>query len=136
VFGYDHDTEETFERTMQFAMESKFFFAAFNHLVPFPGTDVYSRFLSEGRLLHEKWWLDNSVRFGDVVFRPKNFTPEALAEKCREYRLKFYSVGSIFRRAADFRANLHGLRKAIVYFASNFTQEREVMRRHGLPFGG
>lgn len=136
VFGYDHDTEETFERTMRFAMESRFFFAAFNHLVPFPGTDVYSRFLSEGRLLHEKWWLDNSVRFGDVVFRPKNFTPEALAEKCREYRLKFYSVGSIFRRAADFRANLHGLRKAIVYFASNFTQEREVMRRHGLPFGG
>jgi radical SAM superfamily enzyme YgiQ (UPF0313 family) len=117
-------------------MESRFFFAAFNHLVPFPGTDVYSRFLSEGRLLHEKWWLDNSVRFGDVVFRPKNFTPEALAEKCREYRLKFYSVGSIFRRAADFRANLHGFRKAIVYFASNFTQEREVMRRHGLPFGG
>lgn len=136
VFGYDHDTEETFERTFEFAMESKFFFAAFNHLVPFPGTDVHARFVREGRMLHDKWWLDKSVRFGDVVFRPKNFTPEGLAEKCREYRLKFYSAGSIFRRGLDFRANVHGLRKALVYFASNFTQEREVMRRHGLPFGG
>ena len=136
VFGYDHDTPETFERTFEFAMESKFFFAAFNHLVPFPGTDVHARFVREGRMLHQKWWLDKSVRFGDVVFRPKNFTPEGLAEKCREYRLRFYSAKSIFRRGLDLRANLHGLRKAIVYFASNFTQEREVMRRHGLPFGG
>ncbi len=136
VFGYDHDTEETFERTFEFAMESKFFFAAFNHLVPFPGTDVHARFVREGRMLHDKWWLDKSVRFGDVVFRPKHFSPEGLAEKCREYRLKFYSAGSIFRRGLDFRANVHGLRKALVYFASNFTQEREVMRRHGLPFGG
>ena len=136
VFGYDHDTRETFERTFEFAMESKFFFAAFNHLVPFPGTDVHARFVREGRMLFEKWWLDKSVRFGDVVFRPKNFTPEGLAEKCREYRLRFYSAKSIFRRGIDLRANLHGLRKAIMYFASNFTQEREVMRRHGLPFGG
>ena len=136
VFGYDHDTEETFERTFEFAMESRFFFAAFNHLVPFPGTDVHARFVREGRMLHDKWWLDKSVRFGDVVFRPKHFTPEGLAEKCREYRLKFYSAGSILRRGLDFRANVHGLRKALVYFASNFTQEREVMRRQGLPFGG
>ena len=136
VFGYDRDTEETFERTFEFAMESRFFFAAFNHLVPFPGTDVHARFVREGRMLHGKWWLDKSVRFGDVVFRPKNFTPEGLAAKCREYRLKFYSAKSILRRGLDFRANVHGLRKALVYFASNFTQEREVMRRHGLPFGG
>jgi radical SAM superfamily enzyme YgiQ (UPF0313 family) len=52
VFGYDHDTEATFEETYRFALENKFFFAAFNHLVPFPGTDVYERFKREGRLLH------------------------------------------------------------------------------------
>ena len=136
VFGYDHDTEETFERTFEFAMRSRFFFAAFNHLVPFPGTGVYARFVREGRMLHDRWWLDKSVHFGDVVFRPKNFTSEALAEKCREYRLRFYSAKSIFRRALDLRANAHGLRKALIFLASNFTQEREVMRRHGLPNGG
>ena len=136
VFGYDHDTAETFERTFEFAMESRFFFAAFNHLVPFPGTDVHARFVREGRMLHDRWWLDPNVRFGDVVFRPKNFTPEGLAETCRRYRLRFYSTRSVFRRAMDVRANTHGLLKAAIFFASNFTQEREVMRRHGLPFGG
>ena len=87
-------------------------------------------------MLHEKWWLDTADHFGDVVFRPKNFTPEGLAETCRRYRLKFYSAKSIFRRAMDFRANLHGFLKGALFFASNFTQEREVMRRHGLPNGG
>ena len=136
VFGYDHDTPETFERTFDFAMESRFFFAAFNHLVPFPGTDVHARFVREGRMLHDKWWLDPTVHFGDVVFRPKNFTPEGLAETCRRYRLKFYSPRSIFRRATDFRANLHGGLKAALFFATNFLQGREVMRRHGLLNGG
>ena len=136
VFGYDHDTTETFERTFEFAMESKFFFAAFNHLVPFPGTDVHARFVREGRMIYDKWWLDPAVRFGDVVFRPKNFTPEGLAETCRRYRLKFYSPKSVFRRAMDFRANLHGGLKAALFFATNFLQGREVMRRHGLPNGG
>lgn len=136
VFGYDHDTEGAFERTLEFALESKFFFAAFNHLVPFPGTDVYARFLREGRLLHDKWWLDPSVRFGDVVFRPRNFTAEGLAAKCEEYRHKFYSLGSIFRRSLDVNANLHGFRKAGFYFATNFLQGLEVARRSGLPNGG
>ena len=136
VFGYDNDTEETFSRTYDFAMESRFFFAAFNHLVPFPGTDVHARFVREGRMLHEKWWLDSSVHFGDVVFRPKHFTPEGLAAMCEAYRLKFYSLPSILKRGMDIMANAHGLRKAIYFFISNFTQEREVLRRMGLPNGG
>lgn len=37
VFGYDQDDQDSFQRTVDFAMEQKFFLAAFNHLVPFPG---------------------------------------------------------------------------------------------------
>ena len=135
VFGYDHDTEETFEETYRFALENKFFFAAFNHLVPFPGTDVYERFKREGRLLYEDWWRREEVRFGDVVFRPKNFTPERLAELCQEYRLKFYSLPSVLRRGNDYSANAHGLRKMLYFYLSNLTQGKEVARRRGLPFG-
>ncbi|MBQ9430002.1 MAG: B12-binding domain-containing radical SAM protein [Kiritimatiellae bacterium] len=136
VFGYDNDTEETFRRTYDFAMESRFFFAAFNHLVPFPGTDVHARFVREGRMLHEKWWLDPSVGFGDVVFRPKNFTPEKLAEMCQTYRLKYYSLPSILKRGMDVKANTHGLVKALFFYYSNFSQKLEILRRRGLPNGG
>ncbi|MGN0876577.1 MAG: B12-binding domain-containing radical SAM protein [Kiritimatiellia bacterium] len=135
VFGYDQDKPETFERTFKFAMESKFFFAAFNHLVPFPGTDVHARFVREGRLLNDRWWLDPKVGFGDVVFRPKNFTPQELADKCQEYRLKFYTVGSILKRGLDFRANSHGFIKTLCYYYSNFLQGHDVVSRRGLHGG-
>ncbi len=135
VFGYDHDTVESFEATYRFALESKFFFAAFNHLVPFPGTGVYERLRAEGRLLDERWWLSPRFTFGDVVFRPRNFSPEELAGCCQKYRKKFYSSASIARRGWDFAANTRGWRKALLFLWSNLMQAREVGRRHRLPFG-
>ena len=136
VFGYDEDDEETFKTVYEFALKSKFFFAAFNHLVPFPGTNVYRRLKDEGRLLSEKWWLDPAFTFGDVAFRPRRLSAERLSELCNDYRLKFYSLPSVLRRGWDFGCNTHGLYKALMYFVSNFTQEREVARRRGLPWGG
>lgn len=87
-------------------------------------------------MLHEKWWLDPSVGFGDVVFRPKNFTPEKLAEMCQTYRLKYYSLPSILKRGMDVKANTHGLVKALFFYYSNFSQKLEILRRRGLPNGG
>ena len=135
VFGYDDDTPETFEKTLRFAIENKFFFAAFNHLVPFPGTTLFERLKQEGRLLSEHWWLDERFVFGDVVFRPAHFTPEELAAHCQMYRRKFYSFSSICRRGLDPRANCRGLFKTLLYYISNFSQSLEVGRRRGLPFG-
>ena len=89
----------------------------------------------EGRLLNDRWWLDPKVGFGDVVFRPKNFTPQELADKCHEYRLKFYTVGSILKRGLDFRANSHGFIKTLCYYYSNFLQGHDVVSRRGLHGG-
>lgn len=135
VFGYDNDVEETFAMTLAFALEHRFFFAAFNHLVPFPGTDVYMRLQREGRLLSERWWLDPAFTFGDVVFTPRHFSAMRLAELCQHYRKKFYSLSSILARGADWRANANSPAKAFWFYATNFSQQREVNRRRGLPFG-
>lgn len=135
VFGYDHDTPGTFDETYRFAMEHKFFFAAFNHLVPFPGTDVYARLKNENRLLSERWWLDERFTFGDVVFRPKHFDAPSLAHHCLDCRKRFYSPASIFSRGMDFRANAADPVKAALFLAANFGQQREVARRWNLPFG-
>ncbi len=58
VFGYDHDDRQVVRRSIDFAREHKLFLAAFNHLVPFPGTPLYRRLEAQGRLLSPKWWLD------------------------------------------------------------------------------
>ena len=135
VFGYDRDTPETFRRTLDFAIRQQFFFAAFNHLVPFPGTPLYRRLEAEGRLLSPAWWLDPRFRFGDVVFRPAGMAPETLASLCGQYRRAFYAMSSIARRGADFQANSRTPFKALLFLAQNLLHRREIVRRQGLPLG-
>ena len=135
LFGYDGDTPESFRRVFDFALEHRFFFAAFNHLVPFPGTPLYDRLLAEGRLLSPQWWLDPGVRFGDVVFRPAQMPAAELGRLCELHRRRFYALPSVIRRAMDLRANCRTPLKSLVYFAQNLLHRREVARRHALPFG-
>ena len=106
VFGYDNDDRSIVQRSVEFAREQKLFLAAFNHLVPFPGTPLYRRLEREGRLLKPKWWLDPDSRVGEVSFRPKKLEPGELEELCLDARRQFYGWGSIWQRLWDRRANL------------------------------
>jgi radical SAM superfamily enzyme YgiQ (UPF0313 family) len=134
VFGYDGDTEASFVETLRFAVEQKFFFAAFNHLVPFPGTPLHARLRADGRLLDETWWLDGGYRFGDVAFRPAQMEPAELSRLCAHYRRRFYGARSVCARA-EFRANLNSPLKAVTYLHQNIVARGEVDRRLGLPLG-
>jgi radical SAM superfamily enzyme YgiQ (UPF0313 family) len=96
VFGFDHDTEAVFEETLEFLEESGVQNATFNILTPFPGTRLYKRLESEGRILTRDWSKYNSRT--DVVFQPRLLSPEALLEGYRYANKRFYSLGSIYRR--------------------------------------
>ncbi|OGI10106.1 MAG: hypothetical protein A3I68_05955 [Candidatus Melainabacteria bacterium RIFCSPLOWO2_02_FULL_35_15] len=135
VFGYDYDTLEDFDRTLDFAIEQKLALAAFNHLVPYPGTALYNRLMSEGRLITPNWWIKPDYKFGEVAFRPKNFSAEILAEKCFECRTKFYNSGSIFKRMIDFKANCKNINQSLIYFSANFTSYYGVRQRQYWPIG-
>ena len=100
VFGYDNDDARSIQRSIDFAREPKLFLAAFNHLVPFPGTPLYRRLQDEGRLLKPRWWLDGEGRVGEVTFQPKKMSPAELEEQCLDARRQFYGWGSIVGRAA------------------------------------
>jgi radical SAM superfamily enzyme YgiQ (UPF0313 family) len=101
IFGYDRDTPGSFAETVDFAKEHALYIAAFNHLTPFPGTPLYSRLQSEGRLLYENWWLDERYSYNRIPFRPRGMTPELLQRNCLEARRNFYSWPSIFQRGFD-----------------------------------
>ena len=51
---------------VDFAARGRLFLAAFDPLMPFPGTPLYRRLEAEGRLLYDRWWLDPEYRFGQV----------------------------------------------------------------------
>jgi radical SAM superfamily enzyme YgiQ (UPF0313 family) len=134
VFGYDHDTAESFSETVAFARHHKFFMAAFNHLTPFPGTPLYDRFEREGRLLYEHWWLDETYRYNMIPFQPAQMTPEQLREGCLESRSQFYDWRSIWKRGFD-RVNSRNFKMWLAYFWINTLVRREVTQRDLFPLG-
>ena len=135
VFGYDNDDRAVVRRSVEFAREHKLFLAAFNHLVPFPGTPLYRRLQLEGRLLKPRWWLDPDGRVGDVVFRPKKMAPDELQALCLEARRQFYGWGSILERLGDRRANARSLLMLGVYLGLNVGAHYDIDLRQGLRLG-
>ena len=134
VLGYDGDTRETFERTLDFARASAFHTAAFNHLLPFPGTRLYARLEREGRLLSEHWWLDPDYHYGRLAFRPAHLEPEEVSALCRQARKDFAAPAVVARRglAALQRGRL---RMWPVYWAMNLRLGREVDEKYDVPLG-
>jgi radical SAM superfamily enzyme YgiQ (UPF0313 family) len=134
IFGYDHDTAETFRSTVAFAREQKLAIAAFNHITPFPGTPLYARMKAEGRLLFDAWWLDDRYRYNMIPYRPKNMSPEDLAEACVEARRNFYSWPSILYRATQ-GMNWRSPWMMLNFLVINAMHQRDVEGRNGLPLG-
>ena len=134
VFGYDHDTPESFDRVFRFAMRHGFFLCGFNHLTPMPGTPLYQRLAGEGRLLHEAWWLDPHYTYNTLPFRPMGMEPEAVRNACVAARRRFYSVPNTLRRAAQAhnRSDWRFLRS---FLAVNLLHLAEVGKRDSLPLG-
>jgi radical SAM superfamily enzyme YgiQ (UPF0313 family) len=135
VFGYDHDDFDTVKESVEFAREQKLFLAAFNHLVPFPGTPLYLRLQEQGRLLNDPWWLDGSGRVGDVSFNPAKLSAEELQAACLWARQEFYSWGSMFERLRDRQANAASLAMVGVYAGLNLGSHYDIGLRQGLQLG-
>jgi radical SAM superfamily enzyme YgiQ (UPF0313 family) len=89
MFGEDHDTLETIDRTVGFATRHGIDTVQFMILTPFPGTRCYDDLVAENRLLHKNWDYYNGMY---IVFRPANMSPVRLqTETYRAYR-RFYSM--------------------------------------------
>jgi radical SAM superfamily enzyme YgiQ (UPF0313 family) len=134
VFGYDEDTEASFQQTVQFAIKHKFFMAAFNHLTPFPGTPLYKRLEAEGRLLYQKWWLDDDYGYNMIPFQPARMTPERLQQGCVVARAAFYRWRSIWQRGLD-PVNHASPLMWLAYYWINYLMHQEVSLRDYYPLG-
>jgi radical SAM superfamily enzyme YgiQ (UPF0313 family) len=136
LFGYDHDTPAAIEAALEFAIRNRLCLANFNPLTPFPGTPLFERLQGEGRLLHDRWWLDPDYRYGQALFRPRGMTAEALEAGCFRARREFHRVASILRRGADRRANGRNPAALALFLAANLVSRREILRKQGSPLAG
>jgi radical SAM superfamily enzyme YgiQ (UPF0313 family) len=133
VIGYDADTKKTAAEIFKFATKNSFAVANFNPLIPTPGTRLYERLKSEGRLLFKAWWNDPQYKYGDTAFIPKGMKPEELAASCKAARFKFYSPRCIFKRLKG--ANSRGLFKLFIYLLVNFVSRSEIHHKQGRRLG-
>ncbi|MCI5211359.1 MAG: methylase, partial [Candidatus Electrothrix sp. ATG2] len=136
TLGYDHDTVDSIRATMRFAVRNKFTFAAFNILMPYPGTPMYDRLRRQGRLLYDgNWWLHPEYRFNHAAFVPARMSPEELTHACHEARSRFSSIPSLLYRFSDIKTNLRSLRRAAAYWQYTTLFRKEVHKKHGMRFG-
>ncbi len=136
TIGFDNDTRESILETEAFARRNKFSFAAFNILMPYPGTPLYEKYKAENRLLYDgTWWLHPEYRFNHAAFKPKNMTADELTEVAFEVRSRFNSLGSIFSRAFDLKTNMRSLYRFGVYMAYNPLFRKETFKKQGMLLG-
>lgn len=136
TLGHDHDTIDSILDTLEFAEEHKFCFAAFNILMPYPSTPLYTRLQAEGRLLWGgKWWLHPDYRFNHAAFVPKNLAPDELTEVVLQCRKRWNSARSILKRVWDFETHLHSPYRLGTYLIYNRLYANETMTKHGMRFG-
>ena len=134
IFGYDDQRPDAFEDAADFAISHRFYLAAFNHLTPFPGTPLFERLQSEGRLTYDRWWMDERYSYNELPFKPRGLPPEEVRMGCLAARRKFYSWRSIFARSVDSvnRADMIMFRS---FFLINLMHRAEVSSRDRFPLG-
>jgi radical SAM superfamily enzyme YgiQ (UPF0313 family) len=134
VFGYDGERTDAFDEAAEFAIDHRFYLAAFNHLTPFPGTPLFARLEREGRLLYERWWLDERYGYNGIPFQPLAMAPDDIRTGCLRARRKFYTWRSMLARAFDpvNRADAFMFRN---FFVINGMHRVEVAKRDHFPLG-
>jgi radical SAM superfamily enzyme YgiQ (UPF0313 family) len=135
VFGYDHDTSDSFDIVLDFALRNKLFLTNFNPLMPTPGTALIERLRREGRMLSDPWWLDPDYHYGACVFQARGMSPEELEDGCFRLRSTVNSVANIAKRGCNFAANARSLYNLALFLTVNLTSRREIRRKQGLHLG-
>jgi radical SAM superfamily enzyme YgiQ (UPF0313 family) len=136
TLGYDHDTPASIAATVDFALESKFTFAAYNILMPYPNTPLYQQLEREGRLLYEgKWWLHPGYRFNSAAFVPRLMTADELTRVCHAARTRYNTWHSLVRRFADVKTHLRSFSRVGAYWYYSLIFRKEVYKKHGMRFG-
>ncbi len=120
IFGFDHDDDAVFERTVRFCEKNKIDVPIFFILTPVPGTRLYKRMDEDGRILHKDWSRYNG---SNVVFKPKLISEETLFNGYSWAFREIYSYTSIAKRIL-----MPPQKRVVPELVSNLAFRRMVMR--------
>jgi radical SAM superfamily enzyme YgiQ (UPF0313 family) len=137
VFGSDYENKDVFEQTLEFIMRSRMDCAELRILTPYPGTRLYERLLSEGRLFVRDWWL-RGYPPDTLLFQPKGMTADELISGFSRLNRQTYSFGAMIKRffgMSPWKRTLFGCQ---VYAGINLSTRKRYFKglRNPQPFAG
>src|SRR4030043_408013 len=137
VFGFDYENKDVFEQTLEFIMRSRMDCAELRILTPYPGTRLYKRLLSEGRLFVREWWL-RGYPPDTLLFQPKGMTVDELISGFSRLNRQTYSFGAITKRffgMSPWKRTLFGCQ---VYAGINLSTRKRYFKglKNPQPFAG
>jgi len=124
IFGFDEDTPDIFETTLEKMIELEIDVVELNILTPYPGTPLFDRLDKDDRIFTKDWSKYNQV---EIVYEPKQMSVEELYEGARYVAKEFYSFPNIVKRNAKILKTVHNP-GAILPAATNFSFRRYYKR--------
>jgi radical SAM superfamily enzyme YgiQ (UPF0313 family) len=101
IIGLDGHTPRIFDDVFNFVRETELYEVQITILTPFPGTPLYARLESEGRLLEPGNW--KKCTLFDINYRPANMTVEELHAGFLNLVKRLYSDEFTAWRRSTFR---------------------------------
>jgi radical SAM superfamily enzyme YgiQ (UPF0313 family) len=95
MFGFDGDTPDVFDDTVDFNIAAGYDACAFSTLTPYPGTLTWYEMKKANRIVSFDWTMYDQ---GQVVYRPAQMSMSELRSGQRRAYARFYSGGSMTRR--------------------------------------
>ncbi len=122
IFGWDTETLEVFDPTLEFLKEEKVPVAYFNILTPHKGTPLYDRMKAQNRIID----IDEIGRWPGIIcyIQPKFCSPQELEQQVKQAYRKFYNYRSMFSRLP-----LPISRRNIASWILNFSERRGACRQ-------
>jgi radical SAM superfamily enzyme YgiQ (UPF0313 family) len=109
IVGLDQDTPEIFPEIERFVKSTSLMEVQMTILTAFPGTALYRRLKTEGRLLQDRYW-DRCTLF-DVTFQPKRMSVNDLEQGFEYLMGSLYSAEETRRRRLHYLSAMRTVRK-------------------------
>ncbi len=95
IFGFDTDGWRDCMAAVRFAQRADLCMSCYPILTPYPGTQIFQQYRSEGRLLTTDWEKYNGAT---VVFQPAKMSVDQLRHAQMAAFCEFYAPASTFKR--------------------------------------
>jgi radical SAM superfamily enzyme YgiQ (UPF0313 family) len=137
VLGFDYENKDVFDQTLEFVMRSRMDCVELRILTPYPGTRLYDRLLSEGRLFEQDWWL-HGYPPDTLLYQPRGMTSDELINGFARLNRQTYSFGAMTKRffgMSPWKRTFFGCQ---VYAGINLSTRKRYFNglRNPQPFAG